>query len=342
MSAALSAYLPTHTAACFSLLSITMSLFTFCVSFTLFRREWRCLFSYPEHIFRGKSGRFLHIAVTSSPNPAVFSSFLYLSIADFSALQELAQETLCRPAFTTNPTIYSTTNLPTHPVVASKTTSANPNRVYPLITALFIKKCLLKIKPITVYFISALLGPIYMYICIRLLDVYIRLHTLYYSSRMKLSDASPRFTYAGLSSFLAGFRVSSIVLRNLFFVVHSRVRALLTISITPGRFRTIILFTYVSVRYFGKYAPSHPQLTSTLTISVFSFRSSCRFLGESSAPTPAVAVVTSSGRVASVAVGDTVLLVEDVRYRVQKLFPVDGTVILQKINSREGPIKRFF
>ena len=51
--------------------------------------------------------------------------------------------------------------------------------------------------------------------------------------------------------------------------------------------------------------------------------------------------MTSSGRVAPVAVGDTVLLVEDVRYRVQKLFPADGTVVLQKINTRDRPFKRF-
>ena len=51
--------------------------------------------------------------------------------------------------------------------------------------------------------------------------------------------------------------------------------------------------------------------------------------------------MTSSGRVAPVAVGDTVLLVQDVRYRVQKLFPADGTVVLQKINTRDRPFKRF-
>ena len=51
--------------------------------------------------------------------------------------------------------------------------------------------------------------------------------------------------------------------------------------------------------------------------------------------------MTSSGRVAAVAVGDTVLLVEDVRYRVQKLFPADGTVVLQKIKTRYRPFKRF-
>ena len=52
--------------------------------------------------------------------------------------------------------------------------------------------------------------------------------------------------------------------------------------------------------------------------------------------------MTSSGLVAPVAVGDTVLLVEDVRYRLKKLFPEDSTVVLQKINTRDRPFKRFF
>ena len=126
-SAALSAYLPTRTAVCFSLLSITVSLLTFCVSFTLFHRQWRRLFSHPQQFFRGTSGRFLHIVDNSYPTTADDSPFLYLSVAKFSALQELAQETLRRPTFTTNPTTYSITNRPPHPVIASDTTSANPN-----------------------------------------------------------------------------------------------------------------------------------------------------------------------------------------------------------------------
>ena len=55
----------------------------------------------------------------------------------------------------------------------------------------------------------------------------------------------------------------------------------------------------------------------------------------------AVPVMTSSGRVTPISVGHTVLLVEDVKYRVQKLFPSDGTVVLQKINTRDRPFKRF-
>ena len=73
----------------------------------------------------------------------------------------------------------------------------------------------------------------------------------------------------------------------------------------------------------------------------FVFRSSFQFLGRSAVPSPAVPVITSSGRVAPISVGDTVLLVEDVKYRVQKLFPSDGTVVLQKINTRDRPFKRF-
>ena len=71
------------------------------------------------------------------------------------------------------------------------------------------------------------------------------------------------------------------------------------------------------------------------------FRSSFLFLGRSAVPSPAVPVITSSGRVAPISVGDTALLVEDVKYRLQKLFPSDGTVVLQKINTRDRPFKRF-
>ena len=71
------------------------------------------------------------------------------------------------------------------------------------------------------------------------------------------------------------------------------------------------------------------------------FRSSFQFLGSSAVPSPAVPVITSSGRVAPTSVGDTLLSVEDAKYRVQKLFPPDGTVVLQKINTRYRPFKRF-
>ena len=43
-SAALSSYLPTRTAVLFSLIFVTVSLLTFCISFTLFRRQWTAVF----------------------------------------------------------------------------------------------------------------------------------------------------------------------------------------------------------------------------------------------------------------------------------------------------------
>ena len=93
---------------------------------------------------------------------------------------------------------------------------------------------------------------------------------------------------------------------------------------------------------FGLTAPHTPTPLLIFSILVFFvFRSSFQFLGRSTAPSPAVPVITSSGRVATISVGDTVLLVEDVKYRVQKLFPSDGTVVLQKINTRDRPFKRF-
>ena len=46
-SATLSSYLPTRTVVRFSMVSVTLSLFTFCISFTFFRRQWTRLFAHP-------------------------------------------------------------------------------------------------------------------------------------------------------------------------------------------------------------------------------------------------------------------------------------------------------
>ena len=104
----------------------------------------------------------------SSPTTAVESTFLNLSISEFNALQELAQETLRRPAFNTNLLAYSTTNPPPHPVIASDPTPATSDRVYPLITAPFIRKRLPKFVPITTLLHFSTFCFIYMCIFIRL------------------------------------------------------------------------------------------------------------------------------------------------------------------------------
>ena len=120
--------------------SVTVPLLTFCVSFTLFRRQWRRLFSNPQQFFRGTSGRFLHI-VDEPPTTTrgADSSFLYLSVAEFQALSELARATLRRPLNNEacNTTNYATINhnpssgspvaLPPQPIHSS--------RVYPPISA---------------------------------------------------------------------------------------------------------------------------------------------------------------------------------------------------------------
>ena len=51
-------------------------------------------------------------------------------------------------------------------------------------------------------------------------------------------------------------------------------------------------------------------------------------------------VLTSSGRIHPLAVGDHVYLVEDIQYRITKLSPDSDSVCLQKINSRDRPFKR--
>ena len=138
ISAALSSYLPTRTAILFSLISVTLSLLTFCISFTLFHRQWTRLFAHPQRFFRGTSGRFLHI-VEDSQSTDSDTSFLYLSVTKFKALQALAKEALHRPSLNVPLTPTETiniTNSPTNdlPTVSAPVTNV-PQRAYPLISA---------------------------------------------------------------------------------------------------------------------------------------------------------------------------------------------------------------
>ena len=89
------------------------------------------------------------------------------------------------------------------------------------------------------------------------------------------------------------------------------------------------------------FIPPNSLIIIAIRVFIFVFKSSFQFLGRTAVPSPAVPVITSSGRIAPINVGDTILLVEDVKYRVQKLFPSDGTVVLQKINTPDRPFKRF-
>ena len=137
-SAALSSYLPTRTAILFSLISVTLSLLAFCFSFTLFRRQWTRLFAHPQRFFRGTAGRFLHIVEDSQPT-AYETSFLYLSVTEFKALQALAKEALHRLSLNVPLTPTATINITNNPTNNTPTVSAPitnvPQRAYPLIGA---------------------------------------------------------------------------------------------------------------------------------------------------------------------------------------------------------------
>ena len=106
---ALRSYLLYRTAVLFSGFSITLSLLTFTISFTLFRRHWKRMFLHPQRFFASSQGRFIHI-LDGDEDPASIeenSPFLHLTKHEFSALQGLAKETAqlnSHSNYTANPT----------------------------------------------------------------------------------------------------------------------------------------------------------------------------------------------------------------------------------------------
>ena len=123
-SEALASYLPFRTAVLFSTVSITLSLLTFTIRFTLFRRQWKRLFLHSHKFFKTSTGRFLNILdddlSTSTPTDDA-SAFLELNLGEFTALKLLASETIKHQTGRSN---YTSCSQP--PV---------PPRVYPDITA---------------------------------------------------------------------------------------------------------------------------------------------------------------------------------------------------------------
>ena len=190
-----------------------------------------------------------------------------------------------------------------------------------------------------------------MYICLRLtVCLYMSTYPIFFSNHVALRRVSAvPFSYSGLSSFLACFRANSAV----FFINFLLLRfyptaacpcltgssAVQHVSVLRNDFSHT--FPYVVSFRLTPFFITPQSLHYFCYACVFLvFRSSFQFLGRSAVPSPTVTVITS-GRVAPISVGDTVLLVEDVKYRVQKLFPSDGAVVLQKINTRDRPFKRF-
>ena len=137
-SAALFSYLATRTAVLFSLISVTLSLLTFCFIFTLYPRQWTRLFAHPLRFFRGTSGRFLHIVEHSQATDSD-TSFLYLSVTEFKALPALAKKTLHRPSLNVPLPPTETINITKNPTNDTPTVSAPitnvPQRAYHLVSA---------------------------------------------------------------------------------------------------------------------------------------------------------------------------------------------------------------
>ena len=178
--------------------------------------------------------------------------------------------------------------------------------------------------------------------------VYLCLPNPYSPVSMMLSDAYPHFSEPILA-YPASWHVSVplvllFLLISSYFVLPTGACPCLTGSLAVQHvsvLRNDFSHTFPYVMSFT-LPPSYPLIPSLYLLYVFFvFRSCFQFLGRSAVPSPAVPVITSSGRVATISVGDTVLLVDYVKYRVQKLFPSDGTVVLQMINTRDRPFKRF-
>ena len=110
--------------------------------------------------------------------------------------------------------------------------------------------------------------------------------------------------------------------------------------------RTLLGFFLHTFRMqsFGPTFFLFSPLISNFNISVFFFFAVLHSISRSPKPSctdSSVSFVALSVCVATIAVGDAVLLREYVRFRVRKLFLSDGTVVLQKIPTRGRPCKRF-
>ena len=243
-SAALSSYLPTRTAICFSVVSITISLLTFSISFTLFRRQWKRLFAHPQRFFRGTSGKFLHIVDAHPTSPDADSSFLYHSVQEFQALQALAHATLrdqSPPLVSTNPPAAA---LPTHP----PTNYSHPNppltSVYPTVTVLLYSESSTSLVISSAYVIYLYLS-LYLCICI--------------SISYSFSICSYVFSSHPERCLLTCFRVSFFLLPRLrerfgmFPCLGLAVRSAPTsytvrhVSVSPCTSRLLLFLSYVSV-----------------------------------------------------------------------------------------------
>ena len=96
-SRALADYMPMRTAFSLACVSLTNSLLSFSISFTLFWRQWQRFFKHPQRFLCGTHGRFLHIVPNlNDDDNNVTRAFLYMTDAEFLAITGLAPEVLAR------------------------------------------------------------------------------------------------------------------------------------------------------------------------------------------------------------------------------------------------------
>ena len=96
-SRVLADYMPMRTAFSLACVSMTISLLSFRISFTLFRRQWQRFFTHPQGSFRGTHGRFLQIVPNlNDDDNDVTTASLYMTDAEFLAIKGLAREVLAR------------------------------------------------------------------------------------------------------------------------------------------------------------------------------------------------------------------------------------------------------
>ena len=96
-SRALADYMSMRTAFSLACVSMTISLLSFSISSTLFRRQWQRFSKHPQRFFRGTDGRFLHIVPNlKDDDNDVTTAFLYKTDAEFLAIKRLACEVVAR------------------------------------------------------------------------------------------------------------------------------------------------------------------------------------------------------------------------------------------------------
>ena len=95
---------------CSALLTLTISLISFSISFTMFRRQWKKFIFHPQRFFSGTQGRFVEfVNKLVADDTQGTTAFLYSTEDELSALSEIAEEVRTRRKVVTCPTSNAST-----------------------------------------------------------------------------------------------------------------------------------------------------------------------------------------------------------------------------------------